>query len=106
MFQLPLVEKIIGYGWKAGTYLKNRQTAQNAARVADETNQKEQQVLIALRNATYSNNGNCLKPPVGSPEDAFCSNMVAKGQLIRSPFGGYMLAEMGQQLRSAYQPAY
>lgn len=50
-------------------------------------------VVDELRRRSYANSGNCLNPEIGSPEDRLSTKMVAKGYLVRVPFG-YLLPEM------------
>jgi hypothetical protein len=105
MIQLPLIEKVLGYVWKGVTYFWNRKGARLAAQQAALLEQQEQQVLNLLRTSTYANSGNCVKPPMGSPEESFLRRMVAKGLLAES-FGGFMLPQTIRQIDYAYPHAY
>jgi hypothetical protein len=59
-----------------------------------EEDEKMQAIVEELRLRVYTGGGNCIRPTVASEEDRFLSKMVAKGLLLRTPMGGYMLPEM------------
>ena len=79
MIEIPVITKVICEVYKIGQHFKNKKKDERMRTKADE--------LRRLR--THAVNP-CLRPVIGSEEDRFYSEMVAKGYLTRV-FGGYML---------------
>jgi hypothetical protein len=80
MIDVPL-SKILEGAYKVGRHFREKEEGDQMQAIADN-----------LRRRSYADAGNCLRPEIGSKEDRLCSKMVAKGYLVRVPFG-YMLPE-------------
>lgn len=81
MIDIPVIGKILGEAYKIKQYFTDKKEEEQMRAIADE-----------LRRQTRASAGNCLKPVIGGEEDRLYERMVAKGYLVRVPFG-YMLPE-------------